>query len=72
MMKTLKTRALLLCSLSVLFTTAQAAEPADVAVTRLGNGPIITPGMDARMGGNIQGPPLIKVPDWVENPLGNC
>ncbi|NCG39796.1 MAG: hypothetical protein GWP30_02270, partial [Actinobacteria bacterium] len=64
-------RALLLCSLSVLFTTVQAAEPADVTATRLGNGPIITPGMDARMGGNIQGPSLIKVPDWVENPLGN-
>ncbi|MBT8147602.1 MAG: hypothetical protein KJN90_12165 [Gammaproteobacteria bacterium] len=27
--------------------------------------------MDDRMGGNIQGPSLIKVPDWVENPLGN-
>ena len=27
--------------------------------------------MDERMGGNIQGPSLIKVPDWVENPLGN-
>ncbi|MCP5346613.1 MAG: hypothetical protein H7A04_07105 [Pseudomonadales bacterium] len=26
--------------------------------------------MDARMGSNIQGPSLIRVPDWVENPLG--
>lgn len=70
-MKTTKTLALLLCSLSVLFTAAQAAEPANIIVTRLGDGPIITPEMDARMGGNIQGPSLIKVPDWVENPLGN-
>ncbi len=71
MMKTLKAYALLLCSLSVLFTTVQAAEPNAVTVTRLGDGPIITPELDARMGGNIQGPSLIKVPDWVEDPLGN-
>lgn len=50
--------------------TSQASETAQFSVTRLGNGPVITPDMDARMGGNIQGPSLIKVPDWVENPLG--
>ena len=70
-MKTKKALTLLLYSLSVLFSAAQAAEPAKVIATRLGDGPIITPEMDARMGGNIQGPSLIKVPDWVENPLGN-
>ena len=70
-MKTLTTLALLCCSLSVLFPAAWAAEPASITVTRLGNGPLITPDMDERMGGNIQGPSLIKVPDWVENPLGN-
>ena len=26
--------------------------------------------MDDRMGDNINGPSLIKVPDWIENPLG--
>jgi hypothetical protein len=70
-MNTIKSLALLLYSLSVLFSAAQAAEPANITVTRLGDGPIITPEMDIRMGGNIQGPSLIKVPDWVENPLGN-
>ena len=70
-MKTKIALTLLLYSLSVLFSAAQAAEPANVIATRLGDGPIITPEMDARMGGNIQGPSLIKVPDWVENPLGN-
>jgi hypothetical protein len=39
-------------------------------VTRLGDGPIITQNMDGRMGGNVQGPSLIKVPKWVKNPLG--
>jgi|TARA_B110000881_G_scaffold70142_1_gene60741 hypothetical protein len=59
------------CSLFLMFSGTQAAEPPSITVTRLGDGPIITPQMDARMGGNIQGPSLIKVPDWVENPLGN-
>lgn len=60
----------LLSSLIFLWIGAQAAEPASVSVTRLGNGPIIWPELDARMGSNIQGPSLIRVPDWVEDPLG--
>ncbi|MCB1685017.1 MAG: hypothetical protein KDI31_11035 [Pseudomonadales bacterium] len=47
---------------------SQAAEIPDVI--RLKNGPIIARYMDGRMGGNVQGPSLIRVPDWVENPLG--
>ena len=39
-------------------------------VVRLADGPIIVPNMDARMGSNIQGPSLIRVPDWVDSPLG--
>ena len=26
--------------------------------------------MDERMGANVQGPSLIRVPDWLPNPLG--
>jgi hypothetical protein len=37
---------------------------------RLPDNPIIHPGLDARLGGNINGPSLIRVPDWVSNPLG--
>lgn len=48
----------------------QAATPVAPSVTRLGDGPIIVPNMDSRMGSNIQGPSLIRVPPWVENPLG--
>jgi hypothetical protein len=33
-------------------------------------GLLVRPGMDARMGTNIQGPSLIRVPDWVRDPLG--
>lgn len=42
----------------------------NIEIERLGDGPIITPNMDARMGDNINGPSLIEVPDWVANPLG--
>ena len=38
--------------------------------TRLMDEPIIYPDMDDRMGSNINGPSLIRVPAWIENPLG--
>ena len=41
-----------------------------IRVERLGNGPIITPHMDSTMGDNINGPSLIRVPDWLPAPLG--
>ena len=33
--------------------------------------PLIAPGLEVSIGDNIQGPSMIKVPDWVDNPLGN-
>jgi hypothetical protein len=39
-------------------------------VKRLAANPIIRGHMDDRMGRNVQGPSLIRVPDWVSNPLG--
>jgi len=41
-----------------------------ITVTRLLDEPIIRPHMDERMGDNINGPAVIRVPDWVDNPLG--
>lgn len=41
-----------------------------IRITRLGSGPIIVPDMDRRMGSNINGPSLIRVPEWVPAPLG--
>jgi hypothetical protein len=38
--------------------------------TRITNGPIITQDMHPSLGDNINGPSLIRVPDWVSNPLG--
>lgn len=53
------------------FSSAKEPAPTGVTITRLGNGPIITPSLHPSIGENIQGPSLIKVPEWVENPLGN-
>jgi len=39
-------------------------------IRRLGGGPIVFPEMDETLGENINGPSLIRVPDWVKNPLG--
>jgi len=41
-----------------------------VRVTRLCDTPIITPDSHPRIGVNIQGPSLIRVPEWVQDPLG--
>jgi hypothetical protein len=42
-----------------------------IKVKRLQDGPIIFPELNDTLGDNIQGPSLIRVPDWIENPLGN-
>src|SRR6266542_563822 len=39
-------------------------------VRRFPQNPIIRPNMDARMGENINGPSLIRVPEWEEQSLG--
>jgi hypothetical protein len=39
-------------------------------VKRFPENPIIRPNMDARMGDNVNGPSLIRVPAWIEQPLG--
>lgn len=39
-------------------------------IVRFTRNPIITPNMDSQMGSNINGPSLIRAPEWVEKPLG--
>mgnify|MGYP003344435905 CR=1 FL=1 len=43
---------------------------AGFTIRRFESNPIIRPEMDARMGRNINGPSLIRVPDWLPAPLG--
>ncbi len=42
----------------------------DVKVKRFKNNPIIYPELDSSIGTNIAGPSLIRVPRWIDNPLG--
>ena len=39
-------------------------------VQRLADSPIVRPHMDERMGANVNGPSLIRVPEWIVSPLG--
>lgn len=39
-------------------------------VARIGDAPIIDPSSHPAIGENIQGPSLIRVPDWIDEPLG--
>jgi hypothetical protein len=47
-----------------------APAPRPASARRIGTGPIITPTSHPSIGGNINGPALIRVPDWIERPLG--
>ena len=61
---------LLISVLCLSISNAQEPNLSSVKVTRLLDEPIIGPELHPSIGVNIQGPSLIKVPDWVENPLG--
>jgi hypothetical protein len=45
-------------------------DPMPLVATRLLDEPIIRPHMDRRMGDNINGPALIRMPDWADGRLG--
>ena len=49
---------------------AQDTDLSSITVTRLMDQPIIRPDLHPSIGQNIQGPSLIRVPDWVADPLG--
>lgn len=41
-----------------------------ITVERFNSNPLITPASSPTLGHNINGPSVIRVPDWVHNPLG--
>ena len=58
------------CALSTpTAVSGQAALP-PVRIERLLDRPIITPQLDASLGPNIQGPSLIRAPEWIPKRLG--
>lgn len=62
--------ALLTTLLSGPLPTAAQVPGAPMRVQRLLDRPIITPSLHPSLGPNIQGPSLIRVPDWVSGRLG--
>ena len=60
--------ALLLLRGSPAATAAQTSAP--VAATRLAQNPLITLQSSVSLGDDIDGPTVIRVPSWVEHPLG--
>ena len=67
----LTTTWLLIAALVAGTAFAQQPDLSAVKVTRLLDKPVIGPDIHPSIGVNIQGPSLIRVPNWVENPLGN-
>lgn len=66
-------RLLMLATAALFFTACERpVTPGDTQMRyeRLVDGAIISPQTHASIGHNIQGPSLIRVPEWVENPLG--
>lgn len=49
--------------------SAQAPAPRPV-VERLAQNPLVTVRLSPSLGGNVNGPTVVRVPDWVERPLG--
>ena len=58
-------KVIVLAALVLAAGLSQPAAAQTIRIERLLDGPIITPDMDGRMGSNIAGPSLIRVPDWV-------
>ncbi len=62
--------ALAVASLPVILRSAQQPAPGSVRVTRFATNPLVTVKSSTTLGGNVNGPTVIRVPDWVERPLG--
>jgi len=70
MRKRLIALAFLLPGCASLTQAQHARTPVTFSVQRMGDGPIVGPGLHPSIGENIQGPSLIKAPDWLPGRLG--
>ena len=48
----------------------QRPSPGMVRVTRFATNPLVTVKSSSTLGANVNGPTVIRVPSWVEKPLG--
>jgi hypothetical protein len=49
---------------------AQGSFPLDLVIKRFPTNPLITVASSSSLGGNVNGPTVVRVPDWIEHPLG--
>jgi hypothetical protein len=64
-------KCVLLSLLVLLSPVAGLAQPMQVVrATRLAQNPLITVDTSVSLGGNVNSPTVIRVPDWVGRPLG--
>lgn len=62
--------ALVVTALSSVLGEGGQPAPNAVRVTRFSTNPLVTVKSSATLGGNVNGPTVIRVPSWVERPLG--
>lgn len=55
---------------AVLTLPSLHAAPPQIEVARFTQNPLITVDTSASLGGNVNGPTVVRVPDWIERPLG--
>ena len=61
---------LLLAAVPTPARPAQQPSPGPVRVSRFATNPLVTVKSSATLGGNVNGPTVIRVPPWVKQPLG--
>lgn len=62
----------LLCLITSMLSACYSEESKlKIKINRWDNGLIIPPNLSNEIGSNVQGPSLIKVPEWINNKLGN-
>lgn len=61
-----------MAAVGLLASASAAASQSPVApqAARLSSNPLITVATSPSLGGNVNGPTVIRVPDWIERPLG--
>ena len=62
--------ALLVAVVPALSPSAQTQPSSGVRVTRFATNPLVTVRSSATLGANVNGPTVIRVPSWVQKPLG--
>ena len=68
--RSIGTAAALLCALTLNWATPRVGAQSTLNPRRLDQNPLITVRSSSTLGGNVNGPTVIRVPEWIERPLG--